>query len=237
MPPDASLDAPATRAEYAGLVAEMRWWRRCALLLLGSGLIAIGIGARGAGAGKVVEATEFVLRGEDGQVHARLGFDEQGSAGLRLLDAGGKLRLAMMIHKRGEPMIGLLDRADRPRILIGLDADGDHPMVSVLGRDRKTGIGLWTDPGPGNEEDHASLKLMGKDSIPRGTISVVRDMVYLLVFGKGGEQKVMLGSGLDGGASLTLLDAEGGVLLRVPSDAAKGKAADAPPATEPKKSK
>ncbi len=76
-----------------------------------------------------IEADSFVLKDHDGVVRGRLGFADDGSAGLTLSDAGGHERLRLSVLADGSPGVSLMDSEGETRAILGLLPDGTTSLV------------------------------------------------------------------------------------------------------------
>jgi len=78
---------------------------------------------------KTVEAQEFVLRDQDGRVHAGLGMDE-GMTVLELQDDPKAHRLILALGPEGRPFIRLTGDKDENRVLLTVgEADQPHLVL------------------------------------------------------------------------------------------------------------
>lgn len=84
---------------------------------------------------RVVEAEEFVLKGSDGKVLARIGEDEGGGVAFRLYDANGVNRYFIGLGPEGNPIIALSDEKESPRFVISHGEEGTG--IQILDEDKK----------------------------------------------------------------------------------------------------
>jgi hypothetical protein len=141
--------------------------RRCltglAALLVGAAVALPTYQALSQGRGRaVVEADRFVLRNNDGKLVAAFGVNNYGTANLVLLDKqeharatigvnnngdpaivlaspGGQQRLTL-IHTADGPGLVMMDKNDKPRLLVSVEADGKG-LFQTIGPDGKA---IWS---------------------------------------------------------------------------------------------
>lgn len=117
---------------------------------------------------RIVEAEEFVLKGSDGKVLARIG-EEEGGGGVafRLYDANGINRYFIGLGPEGAPVVAIADENETPRLVISQGKDGtgiqiidqnkkvrlrfaltenETSVVTLGGTDSSEQIMLWVDP-------------------------------------------------------------------------------------------
>ena len=152
-------------------------------------------GAAAAGASRTVEAEEFVLRGRDGNVQARLGLLPDGSPFLRLTGAGqstvelsvlpgqgpalklsdGKALVSMRAKGDGTSEITLHSEGQEPRAAMFLEADGT-PVLSMADAEGRVRAGLTisADGAPSlSLYDESSLRAMLGTTGDRATLTLL----------------------------------------------------------------
>ena len=152
-------------------------------------------GATAAGGARTVEAEEFVLRGRDGNVQARLGLLPDGSPYLQLTGAGqstaelsvlpsqgpvlklsdGKALVSMRAKGDGSSEITLHSEGQEPRAAMFLEADGT-PVLSMTDAEGRVRAGLTisADGAPSlSLYDESSLRAMLGTTGDRSTLTLL----------------------------------------------------------------
>jgi len=152
-------------------------------------------GAAAAGGARTVEAEEFVLRGRDGNVQARLGLLPDGSPFLQLTGAGqstaelsvlpgqgpvlklsdGKALVSMRANGDGSSEITLHSEGQEPRAAMFLEADGT-PVLSMTDAEGRVRAGLTisADGAPSlSLYDESSLRAMLGTTGDRATLTLL----------------------------------------------------------------
>lgn len=181
-----NLRARLERLERQNAIHKFGW----AALLLAS-TFAVLSGADPSGKSQVVEAQSFVAKDKAGKVRATFGVDDEGSAGLKILDPDGVLRLKALHKLQGLTGISLHDRKGRKSfgVVFGPDGDGSIAFSDPTGAERLT---------VGNGPD--------------GSIGMnVRD--------QGGKIRAAIGTNANGSAWISLLGSpEGSIMLGMNPD-------------------
>jgi len=89
-----------------------------------------GQGRSGAPSGRAVEAEQFVVKDASGNVRAQLGCDRSGNPLLQIIDADGRLRIAIGVYE-GTPGVRLFDREHQARVELSVVAEGDAVALSL----------------------------------------------------------------------------------------------------------
>lgn len=117
---------------YREMEARCRAWKR-----LGTAMAAVVVtaGLAGAAADKpeptIVEAREFVLRGDDGSMRAALAIRPDGTPGLGLFDEQGRVRASLDIGTDGSSGVNLYDNTGTLRAAVAVRAD-NTPAVGLF---------------------------------------------------------------------------------------------------------
>ena len=101
----------------------------------------------------VVEARRFVLRDDEWRRRAELGFRDDGSPTLRLLNPEGKTRATLYLPSDGGGTLRLSDTRGSERVRLGLRSDGT-PALALLREDGEPGV-----TASGDEDGAPALRL------------------------------------------------------------------------------
>lgn len=176
-------------AENRRMAAEVRRSRRINLAMLLVGGIAGLAGAASYRMADVVEASQFVLKDNKGNVRAVLGctLDEEQEPYLELYDRRGDSRLLMDISPREVPRLILREKEDKPRLVLDLDKDGS-PGVFMLDKERNSLLEIASNNGTGFHGIRYS-----RDDKNRFLLGAAPDgMAALEIFDEQGEPRLVL---------------------------------------------
>jgi hypothetical protein len=159
--------------------------------------------------GITLEAQRLVLRGPDGEVRGELALRHDGSLGLSLFDAGGKVRAALVAGADGPASLTLAGDDTQPGMTLTpgnlrfTDKEGGAFLTST-----SLGLTSW------DVQDARSGVWLG--ARPDGTSS-------LALADRKGRTRMGLALKADGQPSVTLFDKEGksGAVVDVPADGAR----------------
>jgi hypothetical protein len=84
---------------------------------------------------QTIEATEFVLRGNDGKVRGAIGALPDGAVGLNLTDVKGQTRITLDVEPDGSPGVDFYDPQGKLRATLALSSSGTP------------GLGLYDETG------------------------------------------------------------------------------------------
>jgi hypothetical protein len=163
--------------------------------------------ARDARDTRTVEAEEFVLRGRNGDVHARLGLLPDGSPFLQLTGNGGESSAELSVLPSQGPALRLSDG----RSLVSMRAKGDGTSEITLhsqGQEPRAALFLEADGTP-------VLSMTDDAGRARAALTISADGSPSLSLYDESTLRAMLGTA--GGASaLTLLDPHGRLVFSAP---------------------
>jgi len=94
----------------------------------------------------VLEGRRFVLRDEDWRRRAELGFRDDGSPALRLLNPDGRTRASFNLSSDGGGALRLEDSQGTDRVRLGMRADGT-PALTLMGENGKPAVTASADEG------------------------------------------------------------------------------------------
>jgi hypothetical protein len=158
------------------------------------------------GAARTVEAEEFVLRGRDGNVQARLGLLPDGSPFLQLTGAGQSTAELSVLPSQG-PVLKLSDG----KALVSMRAKGDGSSEITLhseGQEPRAALFLEADGTP-------VLSMTDAQGHVRAGLTISADGAPSLSFYDESSLRAMLGTTGDR-AALTLLDGQGRQVFAAP---------------------
>lgn len=144
---------------------------------------------------KVIETEKIQVIDGNGNVLASLSVVPDKGVGLVLSDEDGRPRVIL----RSESL-GFLDKEWIPRVMLGLDPDGNRPSLDLMGRDFGLRISLGLD-----SDNRPSLQLRDKDI----QIRAVLGYTELVTTRTGAVEKRPP-------SSLVLFDKEGNIIWKAP---------------------
>lgn len=88
-----------------------------------------------------IQAKEFMVVGENGEVRAMLAHTDVGT-GLSIWDDKGKTRFLISVNQDGTCLLNVNDRQGRERVSLGISND-DQPVIELVNKDGKR---VWSTP-------------------------------------------------------------------------------------------
>jgi len=105
----------------------------CAIGVAAAAWISSSVGSRDATQPGTVEAHRIVLLGADGLPRGEWSVDEEGNAGLHMLDVQQRERLSLSVRGEGQPGLALSNSAGERRVALGLLPDETTSLVFADG--------------------------------------------------------------------------------------------------------
>ena len=165
------------------------------------------VGAAPASDSRSIEAEEFVLRGRDGNVSARLGLLPDGSPFLQLTGAGGQSTAELSVLPSQGPVLKLSDG----KALVSMRAKGDGSSEITLhseGQEPRAAMFLEADGTP-------VLSMTDAEGRVRAGLTISADGSPSLSLNDDASLRAMLGTSGDRSV-LTLLDRQGRLVFAAP---------------------
>jgi hypothetical protein len=185
-----------TKLQYAGLLA--------AAVLGGWFSGALQQSPVEAQADKTVEAQEFVLKGKDGKVRAKIGLDETNSGSIQLFDSEGKLRATLSNNDNDQYGLRLhykWNEKGGAHFTAGRDNDAS---VSFYNNENATRLRLYL----GMKND-AGMEICRHDGKAAWRMEAFETSFWANAFAKDYSKRFELDVSDDNGTQLSMMDASG----------------------------